>query len=382
MLSRSYKPKKSKPAESLGLPPSEELSPTAKKIIGYLRVSTDEQRQEGISLDVQRERIITYATMFKLNLLAIFCDDYTGCELNRPGIKAALAKMVESEAILVAVSLDRISRSVSDWTYLLNTYFGRKAKLRHSFLAFDAMGLDPTTATGETMLLMRAVMAQGETSQTSERTKKVLDHLKAHGVAIGGLPYGKAYSNQLDAHGRRIVVEVPEQNATIKRIIALHHEGKAVKTIAGILEREGRPTVKGRPWNHGLVRKILERTGFLSVKRYDRTDAIRDEDAVTRRIAELRAQGLSYKDIGAQLTREKLMPQVGSKWHAQTVRALWETVSSYDPGKARELAMGLRRANYSLRMIGEELSLRGLTPPGGGIWHAGQVRLLLLLGMN
>lgn len=379
MLRRSHKPKKSAPSAGIMIPsPDEGLPPTAKKLVGYLRVSTDEQRQEGISLDVQRERIVTYATMFKLNLLAIYCDDYTGRELNRPGFKAALAKMVETEAILVAVSLDRISRSVADWTFLLNTYFGRKAQPRYSLLAFDAMGLDPTTATGETMLLMRAVMAQGETSQTSERTQKVMAHLKALGVTLGGLPYGKEYSNQIDEHGRRVVVEVPEQVAAIKRISNLYGLGATVDSISNTLQKEGYPTKSGKPWNRTQVRAILVREGLLTIKPHDRSGAIRDSDAVLKRIAELRAQNLSFKDIGRQLTRERILPPVGSHWYSQTVKEVWEAVSTYDPDKASEIARGLRRANYSLRKIGEELALRGLTPAGGGTWHAAQVRLLLL----
>jgi hypothetical protein len=44
-----------------------------------------------------------------------------------------------------------------------------------------------------------------------------------------------------------------------------------------------------------------------------------------------------------------------------------------------EIAVGLHKANYSLRKIGEELTLRGLTPQRGGVWHSAQVRQLLLM---
>ena len=65
--------------------------------------------------------------------------------------------------------------------------------------------------------------------------------------------------------------------------------------------------------------------------------------------------------------------------HAQTVARTWDTATTYDPQKSIEIAVGLYRANYSLRRIGEELALRGLTPQRGGAWHAAQVRHLLLL---
>lgn len=47
--------------------------------------------------------------------------------------------------------------------------------------------------------------------------------------------------------------------------------------------------------------------------------------------------------------------------------------------KTIEIAVGLYRANYSLRRIGDDLTLRGLTPQRGGVWHGSQVRQLVLM---
>lgn len=73
------------------------------------------------------------------------------------------------------------------------------------------------------------------------------------------------------------------------------------------------------------------------------------------------------------------MPPIGSKWYDQTVVRTWDTASTYDPQKAMEITVGLYKANYSLRRIAEDLTLRGLTPQRGGVWHAAQVRQLLLM---
>ncbi len=352
------------------------MGESAQKVIGYIRVSTDEQASEGISLEVQKDRIIHYCQQFGLNLIDIYQDEWTGKEIARPGLQAALTKMVQSDAMLMSVSLCRISRSVGDWHYLLDTYFGRNAK--YKFLAFDVAGVDAKTAAGETLVYFRAVMAQGEVSQTSERTLHAMRALKAKGIACGALPYGKEYSDRLDAEGRRVVVENPAKMATIGRVRELHSQGKGIKTISDILTEEGRPPPK-KSWNTDSVRRILTKEGLYSRKQWDRSGAIRDQDLVKRRIAELRAKGLTYKEIGKQLTTEKLMPDVGSLWHHQTVKDRWESAASYDQDKAMELAVGFRRANYPLRKIAEELTLRGLTPKRGGTWHPQQVRELLLL---
>lgn len=145
------------------------------------------------------------------------------------------------------------------------------------------------------LLMMRAVIAQGEIDSTSERTQVAMDHLKAQGIACGGVPYGKAYSKQLDEYGRRVVVEVPEQVETLQRIAALHYEGKGIKTITDILEKEKRPSPKGKGWNRAIARRILQRDGLLTIKHFDRTNAIRDTDTVSKRIAELRSRHLDLR---------------------------------------------------------------------------------------
>ena len=377
MLRRAHKP-----AKVLHIDPKARLQyaklmgESAPKAIGYIRVSTDEQATEGISLDVQKDRIIHYCQQFGLNLLDIYQDEWTGKELQRPGLQAALARMVQTDAMLMSVSLCRISRSVGDWSYLLTTYFGRLAKFK--FLAFDVAGVDAKTAAGETLIYFRAVMAQGEVSQTSERTLHAMRALKAKGVTCGGLPYGKEYSDRLDSEGRRVVIENPAKVATLARIRELHAQGKGIKTISDIMVAEGRPPPK-KAWSCEAVRRILTREGLYSRKQWDRSGAVRDQDRVMKRIAELRALNMSYKEIGKRLTAEKLMPDVGSLWHHQTVKDYWQSASTYDQSKAMELVVGYRRANYSLRQIAQELTLRGLTPKRGGTWHPNQVRELLLL---
>ena len=63
------------------------MAESAPKAIGYIRVSTDEQATEGISLEVQQDRIIHYCQQFGLNLIDIYRDEWTGKELSGPASK-------------------------------------------------------------------------------------------------------------------------------------------------------------------------------------------------------------------------------------------------------------------------------------------------------
>jgi DNA invertase Pin-like site-specific DNA recombinase len=80
-----------------------------------VRVSTELQAQEGVSLDAQRDRIRAYCKGNGIELVAILTDDTSGETMERPGLQKALA-MLDSEAAnsFVVVKLDRLTRSLLD----------------------------------------------------------------------------------------------------------------------------------------------------------------------------------------------------------------------------------------------------------------------------
>ena len=45
------------------------------KVIGYIRVSTEEQAVDGVSLAAQREKVIGYAKLYDLELVEIVEDN-------------------------------------------------------------------------------------------------------------------------------------------------------------------------------------------------------------------------------------------------------------------------------------------------------------------
>lgn len=65
-----------------------------KNVIGYIRVSTDEQAQGGASLAAQRAKLEAYRGLYDLNLVEVVEDaGFSAKSLNRPGITAALAAL-------------------------------------------------------------------------------------------------------------------------------------------------------------------------------------------------------------------------------------------------------------------------------------------------
>jgi site-specific DNA recombinase len=87
-----------------------------KTAIGYVRVSTQEQVTEGVSLDAQRDKLKAYCKFNGIKLIDIKADEgISGGTLERPGLQAALQLLRRGRAnTLIVVKLDRLSRSLRD----------------------------------------------------------------------------------------------------------------------------------------------------------------------------------------------------------------------------------------------------------------------------
>lgn len=348
---------------------------SAPKAIGYIRVSTEEQKRDGISLDAQKERIIAYCAFFKYDLVAIYQDDSTGFDMNRPGLHACFEHMKRTGAMFVSIALDRLSRNIIDIEYIMDTYFG--VGCQHQIHLMDCAGIDAKTRDGRMMLRFKALMAQHQVETIRDRTQQGVRYAMKQGATVGRLPYGRAYSRQLDADGRRVVVDVPEQIATIACIKELHAQGVSPPQIARTLQAENRPTASNANWKPETVRRILQREGIIAVKALDRADHIRDPQKALERIKELRSTGLSLREIGRTLSTEKIAPPRGKRWYAGTIADIITKNTVSDKVKAIRLAAKLRDSGMSLRKIGEQLMINSITPPKGGYWHPEQVNKIL-----
>ena len=150
-------------------------------VIGYLRVSTEEQARSGLGLEAQRTRITEEAKHRQWSVRWVVDDGYTAAHLNRPGITAALSALRTGTADAVVVSkLDRLSRSLLDFAAL--TEMARKEGW--AVIALD-LGVDMTTPAGEMLANVLASFAQYERRLISQRTKDALAALRAQGVQLG-----------------------------------------------------------------------------------------------------------------------------------------------------------------------------------------------------
>jgi DNA invertase Pin-like site-specific DNA recombinase len=231
----------------------------ATRVVGYIRVSTEGQADNGISLEAQRAKLEAYALAMDLELVAIEEDAGLSAKTvaGRPGLLHALARLDagEAEGILV-VKLDRLTRSVRDLGDLVERYFAR----RWSLLSLGD-SIDTRTASGRLVLHIIASVAQWEREATAERTVAALAHLRDTGVRLGGEALGWCRTPELDADGRRATAALDGEALTVRRIHELHGLGFSLRGVAATLVSEGHATKRGGAWRPATVRKVLLRGG-------------------------------------------------------------------------------------------------------------------------
>lgn len=231
----------------------------APRFVGYCRVSKPGQAENGISLTAQAERLRAWAKAFEYQLVKVERDAGVRGAVSpekRPGLTAALAAIRRGKADgLVAVKLDRISRSVRD-TLDLAEMFDQKGWL----LASVEEQIDTTTANGRLFLSLLASMAAWERDVISERTTAALGQLAREGRPRSGhTPYGYRTSSgdhRVQKGDARLVKDAAEQKI-LRRMLRLRDQGQGPQAIADALNAEKRHNRNGRSWSRQGVWKVL-----------------------------------------------------------------------------------------------------------------------------
>ncbi len=218
-------------------------------VLGYVRVSTEEQAREGVSLEAQEARIRAYCVAHDLELARVESDaGESAKDLRRPAwlrVRGALRRG-EVEGV-VFVKLDRLSRSTRDVIGLIDAS-GREGWSLHSI----AESLDTSSAMGRFFVRMLANLAELERDQVSERVSAALGYLRDEGKRISGRPpFGYRFEG-----GE--LVEVACEQVVLARLVSMREGGQSLRAIAAALNGAGELHPRtGRVWRFQTVAKIL-----------------------------------------------------------------------------------------------------------------------------
>jgi site-specific DNA recombinase len=223
------------------------------KVVGYIRVSSLEQANDGISLERQADQIKAYCALKGIKDFKLISDKgLSGFKSNRPGFQELLELCHSKQVKMVIVyDLSRLSRSVRDTLAFVEDVI-QKRGIQFVSLQND---IDTTTPMGSAFLRINAVFNQLYRDEISFKTKEALRHKRGKGEKTGGvIPFGYRLV------GESRLVPLPKEIEIIRHIHQLRKKGFSLREIIGTLESKGIKTKTGKDkWNPKVVRQILER---------------------------------------------------------------------------------------------------------------------------
>ncbi|WP_434619027.1 recombinase family protein [Tabrizicola sp. M-4] len=206
-------------------------------IVGYVRVSTDRQRTDGISLDLQRAAIRDFARRADLPLVEIFEDVASGAGSksfpSRLGLQRALEACREFDAVLVVWDWSRLSRHAASEKMLKDLLPGteRVASLKEAETLSDASKNS------------RLAHAEEQRNEISRRTKRAMSQRKDDGAVFGnpkirsvhksGTKVAKEKSDAIIREIMDFLKRVPNASAVTRQQVVEHLNMKGVRTLHG-----------------------------------------------------------------------------------------------------------------------------------------------------
>lgn len=191
----------------------------------YIRVSTLEQAQEGLSIEAQKSRLTEYAEKHHWDIYNYYIDPgYSGSNTNRPAFQQLMRDVVLRKfKFLLVYKLDRLHRNLFQLLQTIN----KLKEYRIHFIS-SAENIDTSTAVGMMQLGILGTIAEFERNATIERVKLVFDDMEKKGHIYLHLPMGYRSIKQ---NGHVIAVEPDKKAPIVQDIFRAKLYGKPVKWI-------------------------------------------------------------------------------------------------------------------------------------------------------
>ncbi len=240
-------------------------------VVGYLRVSTDEQATSGLGLSAQRRSIEAACAARGWRVAEWLTDEAVSGSVapeRRPALRQALSMLADCEAgVLVAAKVDRIARDLHDLTGLL-----RRAEREGWALVGLDLGLDTSTPVGRLVVQIMGGVAEWERATIRQRTRDALAEKKARGQRLG----------------RPSVLP----DAVLTRVLAERDAGASLRAIAARLNAQGVPNATGSDagWTPPTVARA-ERTARLNCAAQTRAPSHRKAKSGAEVVAVVAAVG-------------------------------------------------------------------------------------------
>lgn len=231
-------------------------APRARHPAGYLRVSSDEQTG-NLSLPTQRRAIVDYCARQDWPEPVIYEDAGKSAfndDLARRPQFAALVSACEAARhdVVIVTDLDRLARNTS----LALLVADRLTRAGTTIISLNQNG-SFETPDGRLFYTLSSGFAEFASSQIARKTRAGLDHIRASGGYVGGLPFGA----RRDASYRLVVDEERASDLALLLELAAHN---SYNRVAEELNRRAvRPPKRARAWRDTTVRSVVLHATWL-----------------------------------------------------------------------------------------------------------------------
>ena len=225
----------------------------------YVRVSTDDQRDKGYSIDSQLRMIKEYCEKNDYSIVDVYNDaGHSGKDLMRPEMQRLLTD-IKSKKIdkLIAIKVDRLTRNNYDGFWLLNYCEEHEVKIELILEPYDV-----STANGEMIFGMNLVFGQRERKEIGARTKRAMEEMALEKIHPSKAPYGYV-RNKNTGH---LEIE-PIESQVVKEIFELCKQGHSTRNIATIMHDNNAYLKQGK-WLSDRVYKILTNSIYIGIFEY------------------------------------------------------------------------------------------------------------------
>jgi DNA invertase Pin-like site-specific DNA recombinase len=224
-----------------------------RRALGYVRVSTQKQAEEGYGLDVQASAVHGWAKANGARLVAVIRDEGANGSLeDRPGL-AKLLTQLEPGMVVVVARLDRLARDLMTQEILLRDIRRRGADVVSCSQAeADYLTDDPNDPTRK--LIRQVLGAVSEFERALIRLR--LSRGRAAKAAQGGFAYGSPPFGYRAVSGE--LVKDRKEQVAIVLARRLRKRGLSLRQIAKELNAKGHKPRRGGIWHPGSVTRIVE----------------------------------------------------------------------------------------------------------------------------
>jgi len=234
----------------------------------YVRVSTEEQVQEGFSIRAQSEKLKSYALLKDWEIYDIYTDEGISGKniVDRPAITRMIDDIENGKVNNVLVfKVDRLTRNTKNLIELVELF-------EEYDCAFNSLteSIDTDTPSGRMFLKIIGIFAEFERENLVSRLKLGFERKVKEGYTLATRSFSYGYIRK---KGEKIQEIQPEEAKIVKEIFSMYvDQNTSMTRIARILNERKIKTKDGTLWCTNKMKKLLTNSTYIGKVRYSTHD--------------------------------------------------------------------------------------------------------------